>query len=61
MPILLLFTEEVKMSRRLISSNSAFEEAVGYSRAVIDGNWLFLSGTLKEILPLTEEQWLRDC
>ncbi|ACK65963.1 Endoribonuclease L-PSP [Rippkaea orientalis PCC 8801] len=33
------------MPRRLISSNSSFEEAIGYSRAVIDGNWLFLSGT----------------
>ncbi len=33
------------MNRRLISSNSAFEEAIGYSRAVVDSNWLFLSGT----------------
>ena len=33
------------MTRRFISSNSIFEEAIGYSRAVIDGPWLFLSGT----------------
>ena len=33
------------MNRRFISSNSIFEESIGYSRAVIDGNWLFLSGT----------------
>jgi enamine deaminase RidA (YjgF/YER057c/UK114 family) len=33
------------MSRRLISSGSAFEEKMGYSRAVVDGDWLFLSGT----------------
>jgi enamine deaminase RidA (YjgF/YER057c/UK114 family) len=31
--------------RRLISSGSAFEEMVGYSRAVVDGNWIFVSGT----------------
>lgn len=33
------------MQRRLISSGSSFEEAIGYSRAVVEGNWLFLSGT----------------
>lgn len=31
--------------RRLISSGSAFEEDVGYSRAVVDGRWVFVSGT----------------
>jgi enamine deaminase RidA (YjgF/YER057c/UK114 family) len=33
------------MSRRLISSGSAFEKTAGYSRAVIDGDWVFVSGT----------------
>jgi enamine deaminase RidA (YjgF/YER057c/UK114 family) len=31
--------------RRLISSGSTFEELIGYSRAVVDGDWLFVSGT----------------
>jgi len=33
------------MSRRLISQGSPFEEQVGYSRAVVDGEWVFVSGT----------------
>jgi enamine deaminase RidA (YjgF/YER057c/UK114 family) len=33
------------MTRRLISSGSAFEEQIGYSRAVVDGEWIFVSGT----------------
>ena len=33
------------MSRRLISSGSAFEAEIGYSRAVVDGDWVFVSGT----------------
>jgi enamine deaminase RidA (YjgF/YER057c/UK114 family) len=33
------------MSRRLISSGSSFEQEVGYSRAVVDGEWVFVSGT----------------
>jgi|SRR6516165_5078260 enamine deaminase RidA (YjgF/YER057c/UK114 family) len=31
--------------RRLISSGSPFEAAGGYSRAVIDGDWVFVAGT----------------
>jgi enamine deaminase RidA (YjgF/YER057c/UK114 family) len=31
--------------RRLISSGSSFEELIGYSRAVVDGDWLHVSGT----------------
>ena len=31
--------------RRLISSGSLFEAGVGYSRAVVDGAWVFVSGT----------------
>lgn len=33
------------MSRRLISSGSTFEADIGYSRAVVDGEWVFVSGT----------------
>jgi enamine deaminase RidA (YjgF/YER057c/UK114 family) len=32
-------------SRRLISSGSPFEVASGYSRAVVDGEFVFISGT----------------
>jgi len=31
--------------RRLISSGSPFEERIGYSRAVVDGDWIFVAGT----------------
>ncbi len=33
------------MTRRLISSGSQFEHDIGYSRAVVDGEWVFVSGT----------------
>jgi len=33
------------MTRRLISSGSTFEEKIGYSRAVVAGDWVFVSGT----------------
>ena len=33
------------MSRWTISSGSRFEELAGYSRAVIDGEWILVSGT----------------
>jgi enamine deaminase RidA (YjgF/YER057c/UK114 family) len=33
------------MPRRLISSGSSFEKSIGYSRAVVDGDWVFVSGT----------------
>lgn len=33
------------MARRLISSGSTFEQEIGYSRAVVDGEWIFVSGT----------------
>ena len=33
------------MNRRLISSGSTFEKEIGYSRAVVDGEWIFVSGT----------------
>ena len=34
------------MSRRLIASGSPWEELAGYSRAVVDGDWVFVSGTV---------------
>ena len=33
------------MTRQLISSGSTFEQQIGYSRAVVDGDWVFVSGT----------------
>jgi enamine deaminase RidA (YjgF/YER057c/UK114 family) len=33
------------MKRTLISSGSSFEAQIGYSRAVIAGDWVFVSGT----------------
>jgi enamine deaminase RidA (YjgF/YER057c/UK114 family) len=31
--------------RRQISSGSTFEREIGYSRAIVDGEWVFVSGT----------------
>ena len=33
------------MARRLIGSGSSFERDIGFSRAVVDGEWVFVSGT----------------
>jgi enamine deaminase RidA (YjgF/YER057c/UK114 family) len=33
------------MARRLIGSNSTFEQEIGYSRAVVVDDWVFVSGT----------------
>jgi enamine deaminase RidA (YjgF/YER057c/UK114 family) len=33
------------MARRLISSGFGLEERAAYSRAVVDGDWVFVSGT----------------
>ena len=33
------------MTRKLISSGSEFEEEVGYSRAVVDGDTVYVAGT----------------
>ncbi len=33
------------MPRKLISSGSEFESKIGYSRAVLDGQYVFVSGT----------------
>jgi enamine deaminase RidA (YjgF/YER057c/UK114 family) len=34
----------VSGERRFIRSGSTFEEAIGYSRAVVDGDWIHVSG-----------------
>lgn len=52
--------------RKLISQGSPFEEKIGYSRAVVDGDWIFVSGTTgydyatMEISEVTAEQ-ARQC
>lgn len=33
------------MTRKLISTGSPFERTAGYSRALVDGDWCFVSGT----------------
>ncbi len=33
------------MNRRLITSGSPFEAEIAYSRAVVQGDWIFVSGT----------------
>ncbi|MFZ6798862.1 RidA family protein [Undibacterium sp. Di24W] len=33
------------MTRLRISSGSTFEEQIGYSRAIVQDNWVFVSGT----------------
>lgn len=33
------------MTRQHISQGSTFERDIGYSRAVVDGRWVFVSGT----------------
>jgi enamine deaminase RidA (YjgF/YER057c/UK114 family) len=52
--------------RQLISSGSPFEEQIAYSRAVAQGDWIFVSGTTgfdyasMTISPKVEEQ-ARQC
>ena len=33
------------VARRRISTGSKFEEMAGYSRAIVDGDWIFVAGT----------------
>jgi len=54
------------MSRRLISTGSPFEKTAGYSRAVIDGDFAFVSGTTgydyaTMILPTDVSDQARNC
>ena len=34
------------MARQFISTGSIYEKLAGYSRAVVEGNWIFVSGTV---------------
>ncbi|MFD1329759.1 RidA family protein [Mycoplana ramosa] len=52
--------------RRLISSGSPFERTAGYSRAVVQGDWCFVSGTTgydyaTMTMPETVEAQTRNC
>ena len=38
-----------KAGRRHIHSGSRWEELAGYARAVVDGEWVFVSGTLGQV------------
>jgi enamine deaminase RidA (YjgF/YER057c/UK114 family) len=54
------------MSRRLISTGSPFEKTAGYSRAVIDGDFAFVSGTTgydyaTMIMPADVTSQTRNC
>ena len=57
------------MTRRLLSSGSEFEAQIGYSRAVVDGDWIHVAGTtgfdyatmtIADGLPEQTEQCLRN-
>src|SRR5262249_13731168 len=43
--LLAIRRKDMPMPRRLISTGSPFEEAGGYSRAVVDGDFCFVAGT----------------
>jgi enamine deaminase RidA (YjgF/YER057c/UK114 family) len=38
--------KEDQFGRRMVASGSRYEELAGYSRAVVDGEWIFVSGTV---------------
>jgi enamine deaminase RidA (YjgF/YER057c/UK114 family) len=42
----LFASESNRQERTLISSGSKWEEMAAYSRAVVDGDWVFVSGTV---------------
>src|SRR5262249_54233030 len=57
---------ESAMSRRLISTGSPFEKTFGYSRAVVDGDFAFVSGTTgydyaTMKMPGSVEEQTRNC
>ena len=54
------------MTRKLISTGSPFERTAGYSRAVVQGEWCFVSGTTgydyaTMIMPSSVEDQARNC
>jgi len=56
----------MRSERKLISTGSSFEATMGYSRAVVQGDWCFVSGvtgynyTTME-MPETIDQQARNC
>jgi enamine deaminase RidA (YjgF/YER057c/UK114 family) len=54
------------MMRTLISTGAPFERTAGYSRAVVDGDWCFVSGTTgydyaTMTMPDSVEEQTRNC
>lgn len=54
------------MTRRLISTGSPFEKTAGYSRAVVDGDFVFVSGTTgydyaTMTMPESVEEQVHNC
>jgi enamine deaminase RidA (YjgF/YER057c/UK114 family) len=54
------------MTRRLISTGSPFEKTAGYSRALVQGDWCFVSGTTgydyaSMAMPERVEDQARNC
>jgi enamine deaminase RidA (YjgF/YER057c/UK114 family) len=54
------------MTRRRISTGSPFERTAGYSRAVVQGDWCFVSGTTgydyaTMVMPESVEAQARNC
>lgn len=54
------------MTRRLISTGSPFEKTAGYSRAIVQDGWCFVSGTTgydyaSMTMPETVEDQTRSC
>ena len=54
------------MTRTLISTGSPFERTAGYSRAVVQGDWCFVSGTTgydyaTMVMPDAVEDQTRNC
>lgn len=53
-------------NRKLISTGSPFEKTAGYSRAVVQGDWCFVSGTTgydykTMVMPEDVESQTRNC
>ena len=56
----------MKSERKLISTGSPFEATMGYSRAVVQGDWCFISGVTgydytNMEMPETVDQQARNC
>jgi enamine deaminase RidA (YjgF/YER057c/UK114 family) len=59
-------TSDANLTRKLISTGSPFERTAGYSRALVQGDWCFVSGTTgydytTMKMPLDVEIQTRNC